>query len=151
MATNTKNRPLTIREIQARKKAQRDSDLKRIRIRNKSKTQNIPIQLYGKKGNDVVKHAINQISIQIGPNRHVDLPEYRLIPEQIATLKKRGLITTSRVGPSGSNIKETDYRQFLNNIKVEKKVNLSKNGKATKNVAKKKDKSKSKNKTKTAD
>ena len=134
----TLNRPETIKEIQARKKQLRDADNNKIRIRNKTRIQLIPLQIYGKNS----KKAVHQISVQIGPGRHVDLPEYRLIPEQIATLKKRGMITTTKIGSSGKNIKETSYRQFLNNISVEQKPcpTASVKGKASKKISESKPK-----------
>lgn len=136
----TNDRPLTIKEIQAKKKALREADNKKIRIRNKTRLQNIPLQIFGKNS----KKAVHQITIQIGPGKHVDLPEYRLISEQVATLKKRGMIATSRIGPHGKNIKETDYRQFLSSIEVEQPANPSSSGKNKSSSSNKKTKKDSK-------
>lgn len=101
-------RPLTIKEIQDRKRAEREADQDKVTISNASNLQPIPIQIYGKKS----KLAIHQITITIPPGRKVDLPKYRLIQHQIDTLRKRGLIRVSDAG--GAVVGSSDYRDFLN-------------------------------------
>lgn len=134
-------RPLTVREIQEKKKAQRAAELDKVRIRNTTRLQNVPIQIYGKNSKD----AVNQISIQVGPGKSVDLPEYRLIPEQIANLRKRKMITATKVGPNGREFKDGDYRQFLPSMtKKNQKADPTKTGKSI--DTKKKSSSKPKNK-----
>jgi len=104
------DRPLTIREIQAIKKQKRESEQDKVRIKNLTRLQNIPIQIYGKNSKD----AINQLSIQVGPGKSVDLPKYRLIEHQIENLRKRKMISITRIGISASLISEpNDYRKFL--------------------------------------
>lgn len=104
------NRPLTIREIQAIKKQKRESEQDKVRIRNLTRLQNIPLQIYGKNSKD----AINQLSIQVGPGKSVDLPKYRLMEHQIENLRKKKLISVTRVsGSSTVNLEINDYRKFL--------------------------------------
>lgn len=136
-----KNRPLTVKEMQANKKAIRDADNNKIRIRNKTTLQLVPIQIYGRDS----KKAVHQISIQIAPGSHVDLPAYRIIPEQIATLKKRGFITTTKIGSSGKNISDANYHKFLNTISAKEKASPVATGKNVISKGSKKD-SKSTNK-----
>lgn len=106
------DRPLTIRELQAIKKQKRESEQDKVRIRNLTRLQNIPIQIYGKNSKD----AINQLSIQVGPGKSVDLPKYRLIENQIENLRKRKMISITRLGITNSsidNVSPNDYRKFL--------------------------------------
>jgi len=123
-----KDRPLTVRELQAQKKQKREAEQNKIRIRNVTKLQPVPLQLYGKES----KAAVNQITIHIGPGKSVDLPEYRLIPGQIINLRKKKLISTTKMGASGKTFKDTDYKQFLPAAKKAQKVDLTRSGKGAK-------------------
>lgn len=125
--TTTKHRPLTVREIQELKKQKRDAEQNKVRVRNVTRLQPVPLQLYGKESKD----AVNQITIHIGPGKSVDLPEYRLIPGQIINLRKKKMISTTRVGPGGKDFKDSNYRQFLPAAKKAQKVNLTRSGKGT--------------------
>jgi hypothetical protein len=111
------NRPLTIREIQAKRKKEREAEQNKTRITNKTRLQNITIQLYGKKD----KRAISQISIQIPPGKSVDLPTARLNSGQIDNLRKKGMITTNKIGVSGG-VQENGYKAFLGKKKSSKNI-----------------------------
>lgn len=121
-------RPLTIKEIQEKKKAERSKEQDKTRIINLKSYQIVPIQIYGKNS----KSSINQITVPIPPKGHVDIPTARLIVGQIDNLRKRGFITTNKVG-----IKNPGYKKFLSKSPV---LNRKKNKKSTK-----KSSSKSKN------
>jgi len=113
--------------MQAIKKEKREKEQDKVRIKNITKLQNIPLQLYGKNS----RNAVNQLCIQIGPNKSVDLPVNRLIADQIKNLKKRKMITVIRVGigsGSGSDIGAHDYRQFLPK-KKDQSVDVTKSSK----------------------
>ena len=88
------HRPLTIKEIQEKKKEERAKESNKVRVTNLKSFQTVTIQLYGKKS----KTAIHQITIQLGPKKHIDVPEYRLIMPQINNLRKKGMISTCKVG-----------------------------------------------------
>lgn len=102
-------RPLTIRERQERKKQMREAEQDKVRVKNVTRGQPVPLQIYGKES----RAAVQQTTLQIGPGRHVDVPKYRLIEEQISNLKKRKMITVHKVGAAGKEIKDAGYKQFL--------------------------------------
>jgi hypothetical protein len=87
------NNPLSVKQIQAVKKQKREQEGKKVRIWNTSRSQPIGIQLYGAKS----KLVPFQQLVQISPGKCVDLPEDRLIEDQINNLKKRGFIRTAKV------------------------------------------------------
>lgn len=86
-------KPKTVRDIRAEKELKRNKLKHKIRIYNITKSQPIPIQLYGT-ASKLVKH---QQQIHIAPGRHADLPVERVIPEQIENLKKGGFISTHKI------------------------------------------------------
>lgn len=115
MATPSKN-PLSIRDIRKMKDLKRKSEVDKIRIYNITKLQMVNIQMYGKTS----KLVSYQQSIQIPPGRSADLPEARLIPEQITNLKRTGFIRTVKID-SKTDMKENT--EILFNISVEIKPN----------------------------
>lgn len=128
-------RPLTVREIQAAKRAKREAEQRKIRVKNVSHHQPITVQLLGKNS----KKATEQLSIHIAPGKSVLLPEARIWPEQIINLRKRGLIRTSKVGIRKKALTPEPVNQEEVKAKMAENV-------ATKRPTKKK--SKEKNKTK---
>ena len=141
------NRPMTIREIQAKRKKEREAEQNKVRITNKTKLQTVTIQLFGKKD----KKAINQLSIQLPPGKSVDLPESRLNHSQIDNLRKKGMLVTNKVGANGK-VEKTGYRAFLNKKKdtpkEDKKVDKkTKSAKTTKKASESKTKKDTDNKS----
>ena len=105
------NRGRTIRDIQNEKKKKRDSDQSKIRIKNNTRTQLIPIQLLGKdKNGSVVGDVRVQSCISIPPGKHADLPAERLMESQITNLKKKGMIQTTRLS-SPKQVKEINHKK----------------------------------------
>ena len=130
------DRPLTVREIQDNKRKKREAEQNKVRVRNLTRLQLVPLQLYGKDS----KSAINQITVWVGPGKSVDLPEYRLNKGQIDNLRKRKQLTVTKIGPNGRNFDNSDYRQFFPGIK--KKIDVSKSGKKKSNKSASKSKAK---------
>jgi hypothetical protein len=116
-------RPLTIREIQQKKALKRQAEKDKTRISNNTQFQTVPIQIFGKSS----KLATHQITIPIPPKKHVDIPTYRLMDNQIANLRKRGLISVTKIGVN-SNV--DDYKKFL--TKNKKSINSTNKKKTTK-------------------
>lgn len=121
------DRPLTVREIQDNKRRKREAEQNKIKIRNITRMQMVPLQLYGKNSKD----AINQITVMVGPGKSVDLPEYRLIKGQIDNLRKKKSISTTRVGSGGREFSSVDYKQFLPGSR--KKIDVSRSSKKQSN------------------
>lgn len=120
-------RPLTIKEIQEKKKAEREKEINKVRITNLKSFQMVPIQLYGKNS----KLAVNQISIQLGPKKNIDVPEYRLVMHQINNLRKRGMISICKVG---SNISISEIKKNAVQKNNKSQVKNAKSNKKSKSV-----------------
>ena len=84
-------RPLTIREIQAKKEKQRAAEKDKVTIQNLSAFQTITIQVKGKQDDS----AIYQSCITLGPKKHVSIPRSRLLMTQITNLRSTGLIAVT--------------------------------------------------------
>lgn len=112
-----KSRPLTIKEIQEKKKNLRLAEQDKVNIVNLSQLQMVPIQLNGKNSNK----AINQITITIPPGKSAKLPKHRLMNDQISNLRKRGLISVENMS---GNL--TSYKDFLKPSKINKNSNSDK-------------------------
>ena len=84
-------RPLTIREIQAQKELKRKEETDKVTIFNQSHNQTVSVQVTAKED----KSAVYQSTILIGPKKSASIPRSRLLSDQIANLKARGLITVS--------------------------------------------------------
>lgn len=121
-------RPLTIREHQAAKAAKREEQRKKVRIKNVSARQPLSIQLYGKNS----KNASEQLCVSVPPGRYVDVPESRILPHQISTLKKRGYIRVSKIS-SGPKVNADSKK-----TKEAKQQKKSKSKSSTKYKSKKK-------------
>jgi len=129
-----KDRPLTVREIQEQKRKKRELEHNKVKVRNITKFQPVPLQVYGRASKD----AVNQVTMFIGPGQSVEVPEYRLIPGQIVNLRKRRMISTHKVGKI-----EAGYKKFLPGSN---KVDLNSNNKNFKNVSSKAKNKNNKNK-----
>lgn len=91
------NRPLSIREIQAKKAASRKQNQAKIKIRNLTTIQPITIQLKAKDGTNRV---LGQQTINIGPGKTAEVPSSRVMRHQLDNLKRRGFISYNETNSS---------------------------------------------------
>lgn len=88
MSNKPTKRPLTQAEIRKHKQTTK-TNVKYVKIVNRSTSQTIPIQLKAPPGQDFF---VGEVSVPLHPKRIAKFPEHRLYSGQISNLQKQGRI-----------------------------------------------------------